>query len=97
MSGNYTVYTYDEGADWLAKNTGVPDMMLGANLDMSAAGQLAERLAERYPDDTFEVRNGHDETVSTYGADNTDVARRHEERINRRATPARRTLGRRGA
>lgn len=96
MNGSYGLWTYNEEPGWLAGNAGCADMMITNGMSLHVATTAAERLAERYPDDTFEVRNGQDETISTFGADNTEHARLHEERRARRTVTSRRPLGNRG-
>lgn len=84
---NAYVWTYNNTPEWLAKNTGIADMLLTSGMPVGAAGALASRLAERYPADTFEVRDDHGTVLETHGL----------RREGAPAKPRRRALGTRSA
>ncbi len=64
----HDVWTYNNGDEWLARNAGCADMRLVHGLSHTNALRAAERIAKRYPGDTFEVRDVHGTVVASYGA-----------------------------
>jgi hypothetical protein len=67
------VWTYNDNPEWLDKNSGIADMIVVDAQPYDRAMFAAERLAERFPDATFEVRDGMGETVNTYGRVRTEL------------------------
>lgn len=61
------VYTYNNSPEWLAHNAGVADMLMTTGLSEVSARTLVNRLAQRYPADTFEVRDTMGTTVAVSG------------------------------
>lgn len=59
----YNVWTYNTSPEWLAKNSGVPDMLLIGGVDRYNANFLALRLKELTPGGDFFVRDGKDNFV----------------------------------
>lgn len=90
MIGQYDVWTYDDGDEWLRRNV-VPDMRLVYGVNLHRAETAAKLLGDRFPDATFEVRDVHGTVVSVYGA-----AREERARPAVPANRGRRTLGGRG-
>lgn len=66
--GHY-VWTYNDGEEWLSGNCGIADMVVVDAQAYDRARFAAERLAERYPTDTFEVRDVMGQVVDTFGAE----------------------------
>lgn len=51
------VWTYDTRREWTDRNSGISDRLLLWGLDLANSIRLAEQLADRYPEDSFEVRD----------------------------------------
>jgi hypothetical protein len=90
------VWTYNEDPAYTAKNAGLPDMLLVYGLTVQHATLAAASLAERYPQDTFEVRDYKSDVVRTLGTERPDLAAVTRAR-HAALRPKRRTLGPRGA
>jgi hypothetical protein len=88
------VWTYNTNAEWAEQNGGLPDMLLVWGLTVQHARQVAAQMAERYPDDTFEVRDYKSDVVDTYGTPRPDLVEASRER--RAARKTRRPLADRG-
>lgn len=86
------VWTYNESPEYMAGSAGLPDMLIAHGLTHEHAVQVAGQLAERYPDDTWEVRDYKSDVVRTLGKERPDLAAVTRERHARR----RRSLGSRG-
>jgi hypothetical protein len=67
------VWTYNDDPEWLAGNSSIADMVVVDAQPYDRAVFAAERLAERFPDATFEVRDGMGETVNVYGRVRTEL------------------------
>lgn len=88
------VWTYNESADYTAQNAGLPDMLITHGQTLQSAEHTAAQLAERYPADTFEVRDYKSDVIVTLGTERPDLA--EVTRARHAARRMRRPLGTRG-
>lgn len=63
MESKYSVWTYNESAEWLAEHHGIPDMVIisGTLHDMHFAMKRMQLIA---PDHQFEIRDTKDMIVT---------------------------------
>lgn len=90
------VWTYNEDPEYMGGNAGLPDMIIVHGLNEKHATLVAQALAERYPADTWEVRDYKSDVVTTLGTPRPDLVEARELRMADRRKTYRRPLGKRG-
>jgi hypothetical protein len=88
------VWTYNEDPEYIASNAGLPDMLIAYGVTVLHAKLIAGQLAQRYPSDTWEVRNYMSDVVCTLGKERPDLLA--ATRARHAPRKPRRTLGNRG-
>lgn len=87
----HTVWTYNDSPEWTGRNAGIADMVVVDGQSHDRARWSAQRLAECFPEATFEVRDVHGTVTDAYGVTRTELRAEPVRYVPRR----RRALGRR--